>query len=70
MTRGIEGDGENGLEIYFENEENKKIYMEMELEDKKALKGNTTNTMKIVNCRVDILICPFSTIAHSITTDC
>ena len=38
-----EGDGENGLEIYFENEENKKIYMEMELEDKKVLKGNDTD---------------------------
>lgn len=29
-----EGDGENGLEIYFENEENRKIYMEMEVEDR------------------------------------
>jgi hypothetical protein len=38
-----EGDGENGLEIYFENEENKKIYMEMELEDKKVLVGNDTD---------------------------
>ena len=38
-----EGDGENGLEIYFENEENKKIYMEMELEDKKVLIGNDTD---------------------------
>lgn len=38
-----EGDGENGLEIYFENEENKKIYMEMELEDKKVLSGNDTD---------------------------
>jgi len=37
-----EGDGENGLEIYFENEENKKLYMEMELEDKKILVGNDT----------------------------
>jgi hypothetical protein len=37
-----EGDGENGLEIYFENEENKQIYMEMELEDKKVLIGNDT----------------------------
>lgn len=37
-----EGDGENGLEIYFENEENKKTYMEMELEDKKVLIGNDT----------------------------
>ena len=35
-----EGDVENGLEIYFENEENRKIYMEMELEDKKVLMGN------------------------------
>ena len=35
-----EGDGENGLEIYFENEENKRIYMEMELEDRKILKGD------------------------------
>ena len=38
-----EGDGENGLEIYFENEANKKIYMEMELEDKKVLIGNDTD---------------------------
>ena len=43
-----EGDGATkiqtrGLEIYFENEENKKIYMEMELEDKKVLKGNDTD---------------------------
>ena len=38
-----EGDGENGLEIYFENEENKKIYMDMELEDKKVLIGNDTD---------------------------
>jgi len=37
-----EGDGENGLEIYFENEENKKIYMEMELEDRKVLIGNNS----------------------------
>lgn len=35
-----EGDGDNGLEIYFENEENKKAYMEMELEDRKVLIGN------------------------------
>ena len=38
-----EGDGENGLEIYFENEENKRIYMEMELEDKKVLQGNDSD---------------------------
>jgi hypothetical protein len=38
-----EGDGDNGLEIYFENEENKRIYMEMELEDRKVLTGNSTD---------------------------
>ncbi len=38
-----EGDGENGLEIYFENEENKRIYMDMELEDKKVLEGNDSD---------------------------
>jgi hypothetical protein len=38
-----EGDGDNGLEIYFENEENKEIYMEMELEDRKVLTGNDTD---------------------------
>lgn len=38
-----EGDGENGLEIYFENEENKKIYMEMEMEDRKVLQGDDSD---------------------------
>jgi len=38
-----EGDGDNGLEIYFENEENRRIYMEMELEDKKVLEGNDSD---------------------------
>lgn len=38
-----EGDGENGLEIYFETEENKQMYMEMEMEDKKVLIGNDTD---------------------------
>ena len=38
-----EGDEENGLEIYFENEANKKAYMEMEMEDKKVLIGNDTD---------------------------
>jgi len=37
-----EGDGDNGLEIYFENEANKEIYMKMELEDRKVLTGNDT----------------------------
>lgn len=38
-----EADGDNGLEIYFENEENEKIYMDMELEDRKVLIGNDTD---------------------------
>ena len=38
-----EGDSVNGLEIYFENEVNKQIYMDMELEDKKILIGNDTD---------------------------
>ena len=38
-----EGDGVNGVEIYFENEENKKIYMDMELGGKKVIAGNDTD---------------------------
>lgn len=38
----FEGDGDNGIEIYFENEENRQTYLEMELEDKKVLRGNDT----------------------------
>lgn len=38
-----EGDGDNGLEIYFENEENRRIYLAMELEDKKVLMGNDSD---------------------------
>lgn len=37
-----EGDGDNGLEIYFENEENRQIYMDMELPDKKILVGDSS----------------------------
>lgn len=37
------GDGDNGLEIYFENEESKMIYMELKLEDKKVLVDNDTD---------------------------
>lgn len=36
----FEGDGENGIEIYFESEESRRIYLDMELEDKKVLQGN------------------------------
>jgi hypothetical protein len=35
-----DGDGDNGLEIYFESERNRSMYLEMEMEDKKVLKGN------------------------------
>jgi len=38
-----DGDGVNGLEIYFENEKNKQLYLAMELEDKKILVGNDTD---------------------------
>lgn len=37
-----EGDGENGLEIYFESEDTKQMYMNMELEDHKVVTGNDT----------------------------
>jgi hypothetical protein len=38
----FEGDGDNGIEIYFENEENRQTYLDMELEDKKVIRGNDT----------------------------
>jgi hypothetical protein len=38
-----EGDGENGLEIYFENEENKQEYLAMEMADFKIIQGNDTD---------------------------
>ncbi|MES9863649.1 MAG: hypothetical protein ABW157_21300 [Candidatus Thiodiazotropha sp. LLP2] len=38
-----EGDGENGVEIFFENEETKRIYMDMKLEDRKIVCGNDTD---------------------------
>jgi len=31
------------LEIYFENEKNKQLYLAMELEDKKVLMGNDSH---------------------------
>jgi hypothetical protein len=36
----FEGNSENGLEIYFESEATKQMYLDMELEDKKVLKGD------------------------------
>jgi hypothetical protein len=38
-----EGDGENGLEIYFENEENKQLYMDIHLEERKIVQSNDTD---------------------------
>jgi len=35
-----DGDGENGLEIYFENEENRQIYLNMKNDGRIALKGD------------------------------
>ncbi len=37
-----EGDGDHGVEIYFESEETKRIYLAMEMEDHKVLQGNDT----------------------------
>ena len=37
-----DGDGDNGLEIYFENEENRQAYLHMEMEDRKVLRGDDT----------------------------
>lgn len=38
----FEGDGDNGIEIYFENEENRQTYLAMKPEERKVLKGNSS----------------------------
>ncbi|MEJ1471628.1 MAG: hypothetical protein RPU59_11245 [Candidatus Sedimenticola sp. (ex Thyasira tokunagai)] len=38
-----DGDGDNGIEIYFENEENKRLYLAMEMEEKKIVRGDDTD---------------------------
>ncbi|MES9963476.1 MAG: hypothetical protein ABW116_08030 [Candidatus Sedimenticola sp. 20ELBAFRAG] len=38
-----EGDGDHGIEIYFENEENRETYLAMEMEDEKIVCGNDTD---------------------------
>jgi hypothetical protein len=38
-----EGDGENGVEIYFESEATKQLYLDMELPDRKVVEGNDTD---------------------------
>ncbi len=37
-----DGDGDNGLEIYFENEANRQIYLDMKMDNKIVLEGNNT----------------------------
>ena len=51
-----EGDGENGLAIRFENEENTRICMEMELEYRTCSRATPARTMQpeaepILDCR-------------------
>lgn len=38
-----EGDGDNGLEIYFENEENRQIYLNMSMDGNIVLKGDDSD---------------------------
>lgn len=38
-----DGDGENGLEIYFESEENRQLYLNMEVEGDITLHGDDSD---------------------------
>jgi hypothetical protein len=38
-----DGDGDNGLEIYFESEANRQIYLNMRMDGNIALKGDDTD---------------------------
>ncbi|MEW8342395.1 MAG: hypothetical protein AB2708_21305 [Candidatus Thiodiazotropha taylori] len=38
-----EGDGEHGVEIYFENEQTRQLYLELQLEDHKVICGNDSD---------------------------
>lgn len=38
-----EGNGENGLEIYFENEENRQTYLNMDTDSHIVLEGNDSD---------------------------
>ncbi len=38
-----EGDDRNGLEIYFESEETKRMYLDMPIYDPKVVQGNDTD---------------------------
>ena len=37
-----DGDGENGLEVYFENDENRQEYLDMKTPEHKVVQGNDT----------------------------
>lgn len=38
----FEGEGDNGIEIYFENEANRQAYLDMKLEERKVVRGSDT----------------------------
>lgn len=38
-----DSEGDHGLEIYFENDENRRIYLETKIETSIALQGNETD---------------------------
>lgn len=38
-----EGDGENGIEIYFENEENRQTYLQMEIGHRIIVEGDDSD---------------------------
>jgi hypothetical protein len=38
-----DGDGDNGIEIYFENEENRKTYLDMKMDNRIVLHGNSSD---------------------------
>nr|VFJ51940.1 MAG: hypothetical protein BECKDK2373C_GA0170839_103325 [Candidatus Kentron sp. DK]VFJ53941.1 MAG: hypothetical protein BECKDK2373B_GA0170837_104422 [Candidatus Kentron sp. DK] len=38
-----EGDGDNGITIYFESDDTRRAYLDIELPDHKVVQGNSTN---------------------------
>jgi hypothetical protein len=38
-----DGDGDNGLEIFFENDENRRIYLETRIDSQIVLQGNESD---------------------------
>lgn len=38
-----DGDGDNGLEIYFENDENRRIYLETKIDSQIVLQSNESD---------------------------